>query len=179
MFNEIELNNISPKVHSFYTWIRQNIPDGSTILEFGSGQTSNQLGEYYKMYSVENNRSWIGKYSTVTYINAPIVNYINNDPFLQEFPMPNNGWYDIGAIKKGIPKKYNLIIVDGPPGSNEQNAGRGGFYKYLDEFDITVPMIFHDVNRQVELMLVKKIAEKLNRKYEIISGQVPSAVIKS
>ena len=131
------------------------------------------------MYSVEHNTNWVNKYPNVTYIHAPILNYLNDDPILQEFPLPNSGWYDIDVIKKEMPEKYDLIIIDGPVGATPHDAGRGGFYKYLDTFNIDIPMIFHDTNRPVEKLLVEKVSEKLNIPHEIISGQVLSAIIYS
>ena len=57
-----------------FNYIREILPDGSTILEFGSGFSTEQLSKYYTMYSVENYQEWVGKYDA-TYIYAPIRKY--------------------------------------------------------------------------------------------------------
>ena len=43
--------------------IKRILPDGGTILEFGSGEGTTWLSDAgYKMYSVENQSEWMDKY---------------------------------------------------------------------------------------------------------------------
>ena len=89
------------------------------------------------------------------YIHAPIVEYAA--------PSKHNGevgWYDINVILKKMPAKYDLILVDGPPGF----IGRHGFVENLDKFNTNVPILIDDINRQPELDMLHEICAKLGRK---------------
>lgn len=140
----------------FYEYIFDTLPRGSTILELGSGAVTGKLAALYTMYSVEHSKKWLNKYDT-TYIYAPI----------KKYPIPKfdgqNQWYHYTVLQKELPKSYDLILIDGPPG----NIGRGGFYKYLDLFDTSVPMVFDDVDRTPEAKLINIVASKLNRPYTV------------
>ena len=72
--------------------ISELIPDGSTLLELGSGHATYTLQNKYNVYSIEQDSNWINKYP-VKYIHAPIV----------------NDWYDANIVKKEIPKKCYCI----------------------------------------------------------------------
>jgi len=127
-----------------YVWIRENIEEGSTILELGSGSGSTgNLSQFYKMYSVENNKEYIGKYNS-TYIYAPL----------------RNKWFDIQAIKNGIEDiKYDALIIDGPSGSSSRTM----FLQHMTLFDISVPLIFDDTHRQPEKNMALQVANQLKR----------------
>ncbi|KKP36079.1 MAG: GDP-fucose synthetase [candidate division TM6 bacterium GW2011_GWF2_32_72] len=129
-----------------FDFIRNNLKDGETLLEFGSGWASSQMSKYYNLYSVEHNPLYVGMYET-KYIYAPI----------------KNGWYDVEVVTKELPKDYKMILVDGPPG----NIGRGGFLKNLSLFNTNVIIILDDVQREAEARLASSIGLVLNRKVEI------------
>jgi hypothetical protein len=139
---------------SFHDFIVKYLRDVSTILELGSGSGSLWLADNgYCVHSIEHSDKWIGKYEKVNYIYAPLK---------QHEPMPDfehNSWYD-PAYLSDLPN-YDLIIIDGPPGK----YGRCGFYKYLDLFDTSVPMIFDDVHRLGEFRLICKISRQIGRPY--------------
>ena len=133
-----------------FDYIREILPKGSTIIECGSGWTSGELSKFYTVYSIEHNKAWLNRYNT-NYIYAPIV----------------DGWYDIDAIKKGLPEKYDLILIDGPPGY----IGRMKFYDNRTLFDTTVPILIDDVNRTQEYELLLKLADLLQRTPQIITSE--------
>lgn len=151
---------------SCYAFIKSILPEGSTILELGSGLGTGYLSQHYTMYSIENYYDWIDKYNS-TYIYAPIKSY-DNEWAAPELPgehnQPQTGWYDPELVKNNLPDHYDLILVDGPNGL----FGRGGFLKHLDLFNTNVPIVFDDVNRDPELQLMIKVSEKLNKKYEFV-----------
>lgn len=124
------------------------MPKDSVLLELGSGWASGEFSKYYHVYSIEHDEKWIGKYNT-NYIYAPIV----------------NGWYDTEAIKKSLPTKYDMILIDGPLGT----IGRFGFYNNLHLFNTNVTMIIDDVDRSAELNLLLAVAKKLNQPYKIFN----------
>ena len=84
-----------------FDWIRENIPKGGTILEFGSGTGTIELTKHYTVFSVEQNKEWVGK--------APLSTYVIYAPI-------KGDWYDIDIVFNEIPQHYDLIIVDGPGG---------------------------------------------------------------
>ncbi len=132
-----------------YEFIISILPEGSTILELGSGWGTGELAKRYRMFSVENDKKWLNKYKT-TYIYAPIV----------------NGWYDTNVLRRELPAKYDLILIDGPLAV----IGRGKFFDNLSLFNTNVPMIFDDVNRAPELELMNKVAAYLGKSTHIFSG---------
>lgn len=148
---------------SCYNFIKQILPEGKIILEFGSGLGTDYLSKHYTMYSIENYQEWIGKYKS-TYIYAPIKYYDNvwQSPNLPgDDTLTQIGWYDPEIVKNNLPPHYDLILVDGPNGS----FGRGGFLKHLEWFNTNVPIIFDDINRESERQLMVKVSEKLNKPY--------------
>ena len=145
--------------------IKELLPNGGTILEFGSGKGTTWLSDAgYKMYSVENQPEWFDKYPRhTTYINCNIKYYDS------EYSAPKNifnqsGWYDPDDLFPNLPKKYDLILVDGPGG----RWGRGGFYKHIDKFNTDVPMIFDDIHRTQDSDVMEYISEYVDRDYRTI-----------
>ncbi len=155
--NNITLKGVIPAVthKAFGEWsidkelfdfIRNILPEGKTIVEMGSGWASGELSKYYTVYSIEHDRKWLNKYDT-NYIFAPI----------------KDRWYDVDIVENNLPKEYDLILVDGPPG----HIGRGGFLSHLNIFKTDIIIIFDDVNRHNDYNLMVGVAEKLNREFTI------------
>jgi hypothetical protein len=120
-----------------FNFIRNILPDGSTILELGSGTGTIELCKFYTVYSIEHDKRWLGTAPDTNYIYAPI----------------ENNWYDRTVLETEIKSlNYDLVLVDGPPGS----IGRGGILNNLDLFNTDVPFIFDDTNRKAEYELAFK-----------------------
>ncbi len=132
-----------------FMYIYNTVEHGKNILELGSGSATQELAQYFTMYSIEHNKIWLDKYET-TYIFAPIKNY------------GSYRWFNTVFLNK-LPKDYDLILIDGPPGP----IGRYGFYHHLNLFNTNVTMIFDDVQRGAELRLLKDVARKLKKPYKI------------
>ena len=143
---------------ALYGWIRGHLARG-TILELGSGAGTDRLAQDYRMISIEHDERWVGKHAS-TYIHAPI------EPFSKVcgvFPH-DTGWYSRDVLREELPKhRYDLILVDGPPNS----IGRGGFYKWRDLFDLSVPIVLDDVHRGRETTLVRRLSAHLRRPYTV------------
>lgn len=158
--------------------IRYYLPEKSSILEFGCGVTSKLLLNWYNVYSIEHNHEWLNH--THAY-HVPLKMY-NGEDFIKPeitglpFAQDQIAWYDPDILKSTLNKipKYDFIIVDGPNG----NLGRGGFYTYLDLFNTSVPILFHDVNRQCDFELMKKVSKKLNRECFILEEDNKTGYIK-
>lgn len=138
--------SIDPAVYKF---IRENVEDGSVILELGSGLGTDVLAENYVMFSIEHNSRFVNKYKS-TYCHAPI----------------KDGWYDIDRVQPFVASipKYDVILIDGPTGE----IGRGKFFDNLNLFNSDVMMIFDDTNREAEQSLFNDVFNHLtDRRFEV------------
>lgn len=139
--------------------IYKTVPEGSTILELGSGTSTDILSHKYKMISIEHDKEWVGKYNS-TYIYAPIKEYKPTRKFT------DNMWYDADILRQELPKyAYDALIIDGPKGS------RVGLWKYKELFNWNVPVFIDDVQRQSVLTLIKLICSR-NNISKIIMGDI-------
>jgi hypothetical protein len=139
-----------------FNWLKKNLPNGKTILEFGSGTGTIELVKHWNVYSVEQDKEWIGK-SKSNYIYAPI----------------KNGWYDDEIVFSKIPNNYDLIIIDGPKGSEH----RFGIYDQLDKLNTNIPIIFDDTNREIDRKNAILLANKLGKKWEEIIGYQKNFIV--
>jgi hypothetical protein len=105
------------------------------ILELGSGSgTTQELSKTYQLHSVEHDKEWLHKYRS-HYIHAPLI----------------NGWYD-PAIHEQLPRLYNLLIIDGPPGKDRVNVIR-----HFNMFLLYVPVLIDDTERPGEKEIIKHL----------------------
>ena len=130
-------------------WIREHIPRGSLVLELGSGPVSTQyLSRDYRLVSVEHDPAYLGAYPS-EYVHAPL----------------EDGWYAVDPIRWKLAElrerglRYDLFLVDGPIGSE----ARAGLLLHLDLFDLSVPVIVDDVEREAEREIVLEIARQTGR----------------
>lgn len=157
--------------------IRHFLPEKCSILEFGCGVTSKLLLNWYNVYSIEHNKEWLNHSNAY---HVPLKYYNNIDfksPDITGMPFSENqiAWYDpqiLESVLKSIPN-YDFIIIDGPNG----NYGRGGFYSYLNLFKTNVPMLFHDINRQCDLELMKKVANSINKNCYVLEDDFRTGFI--
>ncbi|MBC8235757.1 hypothetical protein H8E77_39925 [bacterium] len=144
----INLNNLgfwAIGIRLFH-FLTQILPEGSSILEIGSGSGTVELSKLYRVYSIENNVEYVGLTNKATYIYAPL----------------KDGWYDVGILRDVLKEiTYEAIIVDGP---SQAAGGRKGFIDNIDLFDVGVWIIVDDINRPCDLHIYKTLAEMLNRK---------------
>lgn len=133
-----------------FGWILSNLRVGSHILELGSGWATGELARYYKMISVEEHDTWIGKYDS-TYIHAHSL----------------NGWYDRESLERNLPNvRYDLLLVDGP-----HSRYRTQLMKNLDLFDWSKMVVVDDCQESEFMKMAKEISENYcKRPMEIING---------
>lgn len=143
--SHIEYNNLGGRSISIklFEWLLNNLPKGSTILEFGSGLGTNELVKFWEVYSVEQDENWLNSAFT-NYIYAPI----------------KGGWYDADKVFNSLPKNYDAVIIDGPKGG----GSRMGILNYLDKIDTDAIIIVDDVNRPGDLKLFDELCNKLEDK---------------
>lgn len=136
-----------------FQYIRDNLEEGKTILELGSGSGTGELAKFYKLYSIEDDVEWLNKYSS-NYIHAPIVSY------------KGYRWYDIDVLKDSLTNiQYDLILVDGPLGA----IGRKGFLHNIHLFDTSKVIVFDDLQRIIEYRMFMALAKKLKRNFKIFN----------
>ena len=138
-----------------FTWIMENVPDDKIILEFGSGETTKYLSKKYNMYSVEEDNRFVGLYDS-NYIYAPIV----------------NDWYDLESLKKGIPEKYDVIILDGPA-----HGKREGFLDNIGLFSLDKIIVVDDIDREGDRAVWDKLVKMTKDQYDKKSVSVHNAGI--
>ena len=140
-----------------FHWIKQEIPEGKTILEFGSGTGTIELTKYWNVYSVEQDPIWVGKAPDSNYIYAPL----------------KGDWYDPDIVFSQIPKDYDIIIVDGPMGPNL----RSGIDKYWDKLNTNVPLLFDDTHREQDKNHAIHVANLLNKEWVEVNGWQKNFII--
>lgn len=144
--------SIDPKLVEYIEWA---LPEGSTILELGSGYGTQVLADLgYEMHSVEHQLEYVGKYNS-SYIYAPLeeMKPVRNHP-------KATSWYNRDKLAGGLDGlHYDLLLIDGPP------AHRSGFIKYFTMFDPKAIMVFDDLQRDRERKICHSIAGRLNTWY--------------
>lgn len=138
-----------------YEAIAKLVPIGSSILELGSGDGDAKLVFNYEVHAVEHDEVWLDKNPNVHYIHAPLT------PIKPTRWHPHHGsWYSPSVLRRELPKlRYDLLIVDGPPG----DVGRGGYLKYWDIFDSSVPVIMDDIHRFEEWKMLRVLSNKMKK----------------
>lgn len=137
-----------------FLYIKKILPEGKTILELGSGHGTGELVKHWNVYSIEDNKKWLGKYHD-QYIHAPLVWH---KPIAK---LPGDIWYDSKVLRKELPFiHYRLLLIDGPC---RYDASRAGLIKYKSLFNFNVPIIFDDVNRVKDWDVAIRLAAILRR----------------
>jgi len=145
--------------------IKSLLPEGKTILELGSGYGTEQLSKHYKLFSVEHNPNWVGKYNS-TYIYCPLINQDKS-----EFEQ----WYNIDLVLEELPKDYDLLLVDGPP----SDFRRTNFINHITKFNKEAIWVFDDLQREYDLITYKKVCEMLEKEEKIIDcGQKMVGIVE-
>lgn len=168
--------SISPEL---YLYLIGNFPKDSTLLEFGSGEGTQELSKHFKMISVEDDEQWVGKYNS-HYIHIPLVEYTKElfPKGFEHFGEDNKWWYNPGILKTEFEKtnpQIDLLLVDGPKGY------RGGLIDYIDVFfsGKDIPIIFDDTHDKYHFKLMELVAEHLNKPYvNFIQGKRGYGIIK-
>ena len=135
---------------NLFNYICRILPEGSTILELGSGWGTGELAKYYTMYSVEHDEEFVDKYDS-TYLYVPLKEHkklANHESTL---------WYDADILRQKLSGiEYDLLLIDGPPQT------RSGFFKYHTLFDMEAIMVFDDYQREVDRRVVNSLGSLMD-----------------
>jgi len=99
--DDVQDDNFHPEYaapNSMFDWLNDNLPNGSKILEFGSGTGTMELTKNFEVTSIEDNEQWLYLAQDSTYIYAPLV----------------NDWYDWQALDILKDETFEAIVIDGP-----------------------------------------------------------------
>ena len=120
------------------------IPEGSTVLELGTGFGTKRLTEHFNVISIENDTQWHQGVSQL--IEVPLVNITKTKSVAKRFPEFLE-WYDPEILAQKLDGlEYDAIVVDGPATPDR----RPGFYQYRELFK-KVPVLFDDVHRVYDI----------------------------
>lgn len=132
-------------------YIRTHFSSCKAILEFGSGLGTDALLRYYNVVSIEHNPSFVGN---------------RNESHVCFFAPIENGWYKRKVVQEALKCSFDLILIDGPPGEL-----RSGVLSHIDLFrNVLSPIIFDDVQRELDRKVLNTFCENLNLQYKIIKG---------
>lgn len=146
-----------------YDFITNQLEQGSTILEFGSGEGSTgQLSKLYKMYSVEHDSRYVGAYDS-TYCHAPID--------------LNQNWYSLDKVKPFLSEiSYDMVLIDGPVGSKP----RFGAFNNRELLDLKGKwLIIDDTHREGEIILFHNFLQSYNVSSVFVSDYFSAMLIGS
>jgi hypothetical protein len=131
-------------------WMFNNIPFGSKVVQFGSGESNNILNKVFDLVSVENEKEYYDKFvsdKSQEMIYAPI----------------RNGWYKLS--KKDFEKLHaNYYIIDGPKGD------RSAMLEHLDNLNDSAMFIVDDCHREKDRELAEYIALALHKELIKVNG---------
>jgi hypothetical protein len=135
-------------VPSALQWLVENVSHGERILEFGSGKSSRELGEFFDVTSVEDNADYADYSYPVKYVIAPI----------------ENGTYSLSIVRSVLRDSYAVVILDGPPAWEwHKRFARLGFLKLIDSIVGDPVFVIDDVQRIGEFIVALRLG-MLNRK---------------
>ena len=127
--------------------IKEHLKEGSTILEFGSGEGTQNLSEYYDVISIEEDDKWVNRYQS-TYLHAEI----------------KDEWYDVDKVNMFLKdKSYDAILIDGPANGRRERILELIKSKEL-ELNTDVHIFMDDLERDSDMKLAEKLSSFLNRK---------------
>jgi len=127
------------------------VPVGSTVLELGGGVGTAVLRAFYDVKTFENDAEWRGFNSYYA------VESINGD------------WYDFDERDGRLFRDYDCIIIDGP----KKTYKRDGFIEHMDKFNLDVPIVVDDTEREAGKRIVKAIEKATGRKGKTYSSKKP------
>ena len=139
------------------TWIYQKFQNkNATILEFGCGKGTEARSSSHHITVIEHDIDYITNGAECML--AKIIPNESSEKYNEK------GWYDAKVIELLRGRNFDLIIIDGPPGS----IGRSGILAYPWIFELSPIILVDDTHRGPERNLAQTIA-KLQEPVEIIN----------
>ena len=142
------------------------VPEGSTILELGSGEGTIELEKYYEVYSVEHAPEYHVGVSTLIEVPLAELKLEGSAEVRYDLRFPRHlPWYDADLLKEKLEGlSYDAILVDGPP----RDFSRCGMWVHYSRiFDTEVPVLVDDIHREYSWKIARRIAH-IKGQHEII-----------
>lgn len=133
--------------------VKSLMPAGGTLLEIGSGAVTSEFTKHFEVFSIEEDVAYLGLAEMSHYIHAPIV----------------DGWYDRSVLKSSLPEIYHVLLVDGP--KTRPDASRMGFWENRDLFNLSIPMVFDDINRTAPREVFDRIGKLIGSEGSVHVGK--------
>tara|TARA_B100000131_G_scaffold320476_1_gene368677 strand:+ start:1217 stop:1816 length:600 start_codon:yes stop_codon:yes gene_type:complete len=169
-----------------YEDIRNLLPTGGKILEFGSGHGTQILLKHYSVISVEDNPQWVGLAARFNltenesrYIYAPLVKTKIVEGFEEE-----DVWYDSEILQASLEEiewDFDLVLVDGPCSGSTHHyphievegcIGRSGLITFVEKNKARFQgknFVVDDCEREHELKVAERIGDILKGDLELKS----------
>ena len=132
--DDVQDDNFNPGYaapNSMFEWLNDNLPNGSKILEFGSGTGTMELTKNFEVTSIEDNEQWLYLAQDSTYIYAPLV----------------NDWYDWQALDILKDETFEAIVIDGPYETADRIHLIDWIMAYPNVFNKARFVVIDDANR--------------------------------
>ncbi len=142
------------------------VPEGSTVLELGTGEGTIELAKYYEVLSVEHAPEFHVASSFLIEVPLAELKLEGAAQVRYDLRFPRHlPWYDADILKKELYGRfYDVILVDGPP----RDYSRCGMWVHYSRiFDTEVPVLVDDVHREYSWKIARRIAH-IKGQHEII-----------
>lgn len=163
------------------------------ILEFGMGNSSVYIAQAIKrlkldskLFSVDANVEWIDIFKTQL-IELELEQYCNI--FYAPIERNNIGlWYSEDSLKKLLPEehKFDVIIIDGPPGSVSKNVRQNGLDYIFSRISNDFIIFIDDTLRADESQIIALISQRFPQikvlrfdRYAIVSNNNAADAVPS
>jgi hypothetical protein len=148
--------NYPPIGQGLFNAMRLVLPKGGTVLELGSGDgsTTELKGAGYTVYSIEHSPHYLHRWNT--------------PEFTIHAPFDDTGFYDMNKVRAGIPKNYDILLIDGPDTENRVIR----FYEHaIDSFNPKVHWFFDDWGSEMSIG-IKAVAKKTERELLVFEDKI-------
>jgi len=139
----------SPNKGGIRSAISQLIPNGAVVVELGDRIGLDSLEDKFKILTFDSNDTNIPFSNSDKHVHIPIV----------ASRIGSTEWYDSEILGRSLPKRYDLLFVNGPQGG----YGKFGLLENISLFNTEIPIIINDTIRENEAGIARELAYKLNR----------------
>lgn len=143
--------------------IRDRVPDGSTLVEFGSGEGSAALANYFTVHSIEDCMQWLNRFTGPNYHFAPLIrDWYSRDAVFDIFD-------EIGA--------FDVLLIDGP---SSARGDRRGVLPVLGSLLRQRPklIVVDDTHREAERQIADEVTRLVDgRRERIVARPVVLGIV--
>lgn len=133
------------------------VPQGSTILELGTGEGTIELAKYYEVISVEHAPEYHAGVSKLLHVPLKELSLDGSAEVRYDLRFPRHlPWYDSDVLKDKLEGlSYDVLLIDGPP----RDYSRCGMWVHYSRlFDTAVPVLVDDIHREYTWKVARRIA---------------------